>query len=74
MSAEVLEGCAGDSCCTPYCDLGEPSCEGGASCQPFFPEGFGPPVNEERGLCANLDACPDGCVAFVENATLDYAI
>lgn len=50
---EFLPSCAGASCCTPFCDLSAPDCESfpGTTCVPFFDEGIGPPINEDRGVC-----------------------
>lgn len=38
-------------CCTPVCDLAEPTCPKGTSCVPYFEEGLTPPGYETLGYC-----------------------
>lgn len=50
--AAVECGSGRDGCCTPYCDLDDPSCPGaGQACVPWFPEGTGPPEYVDLGVC-----------------------
>lgn len=53
VAPETVLGCAGNGCCTPFCDLDEPdSCPFG-SCQPWFPEGEEPlECHVDTGVCA----------------------
>lgn len=45
--------CAGDSCCTPFCDFGipEPICPAGQKCLLFYPVGTAPAGLEFIGTC-----------------------
>ena len=55
LDAELLEGCAGHACCTPYCavELGDEGCAAlpGASCVPFFEPEQAPPGLDLLGVC-----------------------
>jgi hypothetical protein len=55
--AAALPACAGESCCTPLCDvtLPEPQCEAlpGAICAPFFLDGEAPLGFEDVGICVS---------------------
>jgi hypothetical protein len=55
VTAEVLPGCAGASCCTLFCNvmLGDQQCDAlpGTSCVAFFEQGMAPPGYELVGLC-----------------------
>jgi hypothetical protein len=44
-------GCEAVNCCTPYCDLGDPTCASPNECISFFGEGNAPPGYEEVGVC-----------------------
>jgi len=48
-----VRGCAGASCCTPFCDLGIPEfgCPEGQTCLMFYPVGTAPPGLEFLGTC-----------------------
>jgi hypothetical protein len=51
-AADVLPGCNGSACCTPFCDLLEPQCGDPATeCSAFFEEGMSPPGYESVGVC-----------------------
>jgi hypothetical protein len=51
-SAESLPSCAGASCCTGWCDLGDASCQiAGTECAAFFAEGEAPPGLDHVGVC-----------------------
>jgi hypothetical protein len=56
VPAEALPSCAGEACCTLFCNIeqGDQQCEAlpGTSCVPFFEEGQAPPGYELLGLCA----------------------
>lgn len=53
VSAEWLPSCVGSAgCCTPFCDLADPTCPDG-ECVPYFEEGVAPPAYENVGLCVN---------------------
>lgn len=51
VAAGFLEGCESDSCCTSFCDLDNPSCEGGSVCLPYYDEGTAPPAYANVGYC-----------------------
>lgn len=52
-AAEVLEGCAGSRCCSPYCDINEPDpCTSPEQCVGYYEDGTAPPGYESVGLCA----------------------
>ena len=38
-------------CCSPFCDLTEPSCPRGTACTPWYPEGTAPKCFEDVGVC-----------------------
>jgi len=46
----VVQGCEGASCCTAYCDLANPQCPEGHSCQPVLPPPL-PPALVDLGVC-----------------------
>lgn len=51
-SADVLPACNSSACCTPYCDLADPTCGDPATeCSAFFEEGTAPPGYESIGVC-----------------------
>jgi len=55
-SAEVLDGCQGSRCCTPYCDLQDPDpCVAPEQCVAYYDPGTAPPNYEHVGLCAIPD-------------------
>jgi len=48
--SECAERAAG--CCTPFCDVNNPSCPGATSCQPWSDDRITlPPGGENLGLC-----------------------
>lgn len=48
----TVPDCANEGgCCTPYCDLGQPSCSMGSVCIPFFEQGTAPAGLEDVGVC-----------------------
>ncbi|MFV8756324.1 ribulose phosphate epimerase [Nannocystaceae bacterium ST9] len=50
--AATLPACNGSACCTPYCDLVDPTCTvAGTECTSFFEEGMAPPGYEDVGVC-----------------------
>lgn len=50
--ADVLPGCNGAACCTPFCDLADPTCgDPETECVAFFEEGTTPPGYESVGVC-----------------------
>ncbi|MGH1343143.1 MAG: hypothetical protein ACRBN8_16415 [Nannocystales bacterium] len=40
-----------ETCCTPFCDLKDPTCLEGTQCISAFPEGMVPPGYEDVGVC-----------------------
>jgi hypothetical protein len=40
-----------EGCCSPYCDLGAPTCAGGLSCEPWYGEEEAPAGHEDIGVC-----------------------
>jgi hypothetical protein len=54
VTAEIIPGCDGVGCCSPFCNLGlgGPECDvlPGTSCAPFF-ENMAPPNYEQVGIC-----------------------
>jgi hypothetical protein len=54
-SADALPSCAGEACCSPFCQLGagDLPCEvlPGTTCVPFFEQGMAPPGFEHVGMC-----------------------
>ncbi|MFV8749929.1 hypothetical protein ACNOYE_05230 [Nannocystaceae bacterium ST9] len=54
-AAETLPSCAGDACCTSFCDLelGDAGCVGqpGSACVAFFEEGMAPNGQTNIGIC-----------------------
>ena len=52
-ASEVLDGCTGSRCCSPYCDLSEPDpCQAPEQCTAYYEDGSAPPGYESVGLCA----------------------
>lgn len=52
VSAELVPGCVGSSCCTPFCDVLAPECPDGSSCADLFSPGDAPAACVENvGLC-----------------------
>jgi len=52
LSSKYVPECKGAGCCTPFCDLADPSCPDEAlECIPWFEEGSAPPGNEDIGFC-----------------------
>jgi hypothetical protein len=58
IDASALPNCANPiGCCTAFCDLTVmpdpcPEAALGATCQPYFEEGVGPPQFDTLGVCA----------------------
>jgi hypothetical protein len=52
VGAGSLEGCTGDRCCTPICDLSMADpCTAPETCTAWFEEGSAPPGLEDVGVC-----------------------
>jgi hypothetical protein len=52
VPASELDSCAGESCCTDWCDTAEPDpCESPLTCQPYWPQGRAPAGLETAGVC-----------------------
>jgi hypothetical protein len=53
IAVEDLPACRGVACCTPYCDLADPTqtCPGALQCSEWFPGGTAPPGMENVGVC-----------------------
>ncbi|WP_143825488.1 hypothetical protein [Nannocystis exedens] len=53
-TAEFIPACdpADYTCCTPYCDLTQPTCPPDLSCVPAYETGEAPPGHDDLGLCA----------------------
>lgn len=47
-----LPECEEEECCTPYCDLSNPTCPVNTECLPFWEKGAAPPELETLGVCA----------------------
>ncbi len=70
VDATQLESCAGDACCTQFCDLESADCGGGLECRPWSDDPA--PGYENVGTCGDpqtgssepctplLQDCPDG--------------
>jgi hypothetical protein len=53
LDSQLLPGCAGTACCTPWCDVGlQGPCAQGKACIPWFDAGLAPPGYENVGICA----------------------
>jgi hypothetical protein len=53
LDASALPNCAGAACCSPWCDLSNPTCaEPGTECVAFYDEGTAPPNLVDVGICA----------------------
>lgn len=54
VASASVPGCENTqgSCCTPYCDLGAPTCPQGKTCVPLFEPGDAPPEWAHVGVCA----------------------
>ena len=51
----TLPDCAGTSCCTAFCDLGDPAClAAGTECVAFFEPGRAPAGHEDVGVCLTI--------------------
>jgi hypothetical protein len=49
---EYVPGCMTDGCCTPWCDLTDPSCPGATQqCLPWLEQGQAPPEYDTVGIC-----------------------
>ncbi len=52
VAGEFVPGCEElASCCTPYCRVSDPVCPEGSVCEPYYPDGNGPPHLDDVGLC-----------------------
>jgi hypothetical protein len=53
IAVEDLPACLGAACCTPFCDLSDPSptCPDGLQCIEWFALGATPPGFEDTGIC-----------------------
>jgi len=47
----LVPDCEDIGCCTPYCDVNDPSCRGGAECVPWYGDGEAPMCFEDLGAC-----------------------
>ncbi len=52
VNSSFLPACDDEACCTPYCDLGNPTCPSDTECVSFWDEGAAPPEFEDLGVCA----------------------
>ena len=50
--SDVVPGCEGAGCCTPYCDTAAPSCPEGLTCQPWPGDPTPLPGGENLGICS----------------------
>jgi hypothetical protein len=52
VAAIVLDSCAGEACCTDWCDTSEPDpCQAPETCLPYWPQGQAPAGLETVGVC-----------------------
>lgn len=51
LSSRQVSGCEAAGCCTPWCDLNEPSCPDELECVPWFEDWQGPGV-KLTGICS----------------------
>lgn len=52
VPASELDSCAGESCCTDWCDTAEPDpCTLPLTCEPYWPQGQAPAGLETAGVC-----------------------
>lgn len=51
LEAEFLGGCENASCCTPFCNLEAPGCEGPSVCLAYYEDGAAPLGYENVGFC-----------------------
>jgi hypothetical protein len=52
QNSEYVPGCMTDGCCTPWCDLTDPSCPGATQeCLPWIEQGQAPPEYDTVGIC-----------------------
>jgi hypothetical protein len=52
INPEYVPGCMANGCCTPWCDLTDPSCPGATQqCLPWFEQGVAPPGYDTVGIC-----------------------
>lgn len=49
--ADLVAGCAESECCTPFCDIGSPTCPPDTQCQSLWEAGQAPPGNANIGRC-----------------------
>ncbi len=50
LSSRQVTGCEAAGCCTPWCDINEPSCPDALECAPWYEDWQGPGVNF-IGIC-----------------------
>jgi hypothetical protein len=52
VPASELDSCAGESCCTDWCDTAQADpCSLPLTCQPYWPRGQAPAGLESAGVC-----------------------
>lgn len=55
VGSDWVGACPPDTnmCCSPYCDLSDPTCPEGTACFSFYQEGDAPPEHTNLGLCGS---------------------
>lgn len=51
VEGSFVVGCETGACCTPYCEVTDPSCPQGSECLGIWDEGMAPPELENLGWC-----------------------
>ena len=51
IEGQLIPGCDGVGCCSPFCDLEMPVCPQDLTCQPWFEGGLEPPALPFLGVC-----------------------